>query len=69
LYGRDVAGRYLAAFVLGSVCLVTLITGLAIEQGATIVGISIVTGVLSIVALADGWLRRRRARRSPPAAR
>jgi len=55
--------------VLGTVCLVTSITGLAIEQGATIVGVSIVAGVLSIVALADGWLRRLRARRRPRAAR
>ncbi|HET9310478.1 MAG TPA: hypothetical protein VFP41_04545 [Actinomycetota bacterium] len=50
-------------------CLVTLVTGLAIEQGATILGISIVAGVLSMVALADGWLRHLRARRRPRAAR
>ena len=61
--------RYLAALSLASLCLVTLALGLALEAGATLVGVAIVTGVLSLAALADGTLRRRRARRTPPAAR
>jgi hypothetical protein len=40
-----------------------------IEQGATIVGISIVAGVLALVVAADGWLRRLRVRRRRPGAR
>ncbi len=45
-----------------------LALGLALESGAMLVGIAVVAGVLSLVALADGTLRRRRARRTPPAA-
>jgi hypothetical protein len=49
--------------VLGAVCLVTLVAGLALEGGATLVGISIVAGVLAIAALVDCWIRRVRVRR------
>jgi hypothetical protein len=55
--------------VLGAVCLLTLAAGLAIEPGATLVGVSAVAGVLAIAAWVDGTVRRVRARRSPPAAR
>jgi hypothetical protein len=61
--------RYLVALSLGSVCLVTLAAGLSIERGASVIGIAVVAGVLSLVALADGTLRRLRATRSSPAAR
>jgi len=61
--------RYLAALFLASLCLVTLATGLAVEAGATLVGVAVVAGVLSLVALADGTLRRLQATRRPPAAR
>jgi hypothetical protein len=61
--------RYLVALSLASLCLVTLAAGLAAEAGATLVGVAVVAGVLSLVALADGTLRRLRATRRPPAAR
>ena len=43
--------------------------GLAVEVGTTLVGVAVVAGVLSLVAVADGTLRRLRATRRPPAAR
>jgi len=61
--------RYLVALSLASVCLVTLAAGLAIEAGAMLVGVAVVAGVLSLVAFADGTLRRLRAMRTRPAAR
>ena len=61
--------RYLVALSLASLCLVTLAAGLAVEAGATLVGVAVVAGVLSLVALADGTLRRLRATRRSPAAR
>ena len=54
---------------LASLCLVTLAAGLAIEAGAMLVGVAVVAGVLSLVAFADGTLRRLRAMRTRPAAR
>ena len=62
-YGSDVARRYLTALVLGAVCLATLVAGLVLEDGATLVGASVVAGVLSIAALVDGWIRRVRVSR------
>ena len=55
------------ALVSGAVCLVTLIVGMASDGGTTMVGISIVVGAVSLVALADGTLKRLQGRRSPPA--
>ncbi|CAN5673503.1 hypothetical protein BH18ACT17_BH18ACT17_10290 [soil metagenome] len=62
------AGRYLAAFALAAVCLVCLAAGLAIDRGTTLVGVAVVAAVLSLMALADGTLRRARAGRGPRAA-
>ena len=47
----------------------TLALGLVLDAGATLVGVAIVTGVLSLVALADGTLKRLQARRTSPDAR
>jgi hypothetical protein len=49
--------------VLGAVCLATLVAGLVLEDGATLVGASVAAGVLSIAALVDGWIRRVRVSR------
>jgi len=49
--------------------MVSLALGMAIERGATLVGFAIVAGSIALVALADGTLRRVRAKRSPRAAR
>ncbi len=53
---------------LGAICLVTLVVGMTIEGGATMVGVAVVAGVLSLVALADGTFRRLRERSGPRAA-
>jgi hypothetical protein len=53
----------------GALCMVSLVLGMAIERGAALVGLAIVAGSIALVALADGTLRRVRARRSPRAAR
>ncbi|MGZ8582035.1 MAG: hypothetical protein ACXWXN_02470 [Actinomycetota bacterium] len=47
----------------------SLTAGMAIERGATLVGLAVVAGSLALVAFADGTLKRLRARRSPRAAR
>ncbi|HET6714026.1 MAG TPA: hypothetical protein VFI59_09990 [Actinomycetota bacterium] len=47
----------------------SLLAGLAVERGALLVGLAVVTGSLALVALADGTLRRVRARRSRLGAR
>jgi hypothetical protein len=61
-YGRDVAWRYLVALGLGAITLISLAAGLVIERGATLVGLAVVAGVLSLAALVDGSVRRLRAR-------
>jgi hypothetical protein len=55
--------------VLAALCLLTLVAGIATERGALLVGLAIVAGVLSLVAIVDATIKRRRARRSPRAAR
>jgi hypothetical protein len=57
------------ALALGASCLVLLVAGLLVEVGTTLVGLAVVAGVLALVALGDGSLRRLRARRRRPGAR
>jgi hypothetical protein len=52
----------------GTLCMVSLALGMAIERGAMLVGLAVVAGSIALVALADGTLRRVRGRRSPRAA-
>ncbi len=49
---------------MGVVTLVTLVIGLSVERGATLVGLAVVAGVVSLASFADGSIKRWRTR--PP---